>query len=1010
MCKPPLLDNQAPADEADEPEDLQTASEDSALKHRLDLQTGEDGLSEEEAARRLLQHGRNELPDLRTPKWRIFLSHFTGIMPGTIIIAIIIEGLLQEWPDMSTLTALLLLNGFVGFFEDMRAGDAVAALKASLKPEAQVKRAGAWRKADASQLVPGDRVALAAGANVPADILLGRGMQVQVDQAALTGESLPVSLGEGSLVKMGSTIVSGETEGLVAHTGVNTFFGKTAALIGSTHDVGNFQKVILRITRALLLFSSLLVTAAVTYLSLTFDGEGYGVWPAVSFGAVLLVASIPIAMQVVCTATMALGSRLLAAKKAIVARLASIEQLAGMTVLCSDKTGTLTLNKMVLQEVLSYAKGADDAAILALAALATRWKEPPKDALDTLVLRAECLDTASLDRHEQLDFTPFDPKLRRTEATLRGPDGGVFDVVKGAPDVVLRLCDEANRSSIGAVFAAKVEELAQRGIRALAVARRPEGGGMEMVGMLTFLDPPRPDTKRTIERAMQQGVVVKMITGDHGAIARETARALGMGDEIGASDSLPTILPGEEVPRTLGRDYGAMIEKSDGFAQVFPEHKFLIVEALRQRGHSVGMTGDGVNDAPALKKADVGIAVEGATDAARAASDLVLTEPGLSVIVDAIVIARCIFQRMKNYVIYRVACTFQLLLFFFVAVFAFHPRQYDAAHQLLPGHPNVYPLPTADLGSGPGGGDSACSAVQCSYSDIGDFGSGTDDSTTCGGVQCSYGFRMSDTEVGLAIPSTFNLPVVALVVIVILNDATIISIAYDHVVPSPLPERWNLPALFLVAGWIGLVACGSSLLLLHWALSSEDPGSPIRRMGVRESLSYGQVVAMMYLKISLSDWWTIFAARTQSFFFTRAPSKIVFAAASVATLASTGLAVRWPFPAERYDERADLDAQEPDSQLIGLGLEHVLFTWAFTLVWFLIQDVCKVLLYKLLYTFDVSGIRTEAEANAARRAKNEAILGKQPSKRGARAGGARRKARRGEMQLAEMPLEVELEV
>ena len=200
------------------------------------------------------------------------------------------------------------------------------------------------------------------------------------------------------------------------------------------------------------------------------------------------------------------------------------------------------------------------------------------------------------------------------------------------------------------------------------------------------------------------------------------------------------------MPRTLGRDYGAMIEKSDGFAQVFPEHKFLIVEALRQRGHSVGMTGDGVNDAPALKKADVGIAVEGATDAARAASDLVLTEPGLSVIVDAIVIARCIFQRMKNYVIYRVACTFQLLLFFFVAVFAFHPRQYDAAHQLLPGHPNVYPLPTADLGSGPGGGDSACSAVQCSNSDIGDFGSGTDDSTTCGGVQCSYGFRMSDTE------------------------------------------------------------------------------------------------------------------------------------------------------------------------------------------------------------------------------------------------------------------------
>merc|ERR1719238_2279805 len=287
------------------------------------------------------------------------------------------------------------------------------------------------------------------------------------------------------------------------------------------------------------------------------------------------------------------------------------------------------------------------------------------------------------------------------------------------------------------------------------------------------------------------------------------------------------------------------------------------------------MTGDGVNDAPALKKADVGIAVEGATDAARAAADLVLTAPGLSVIVDAIVISRCIFQRMKNYVIYRVACTIQLLLFFFFAVFSFHPRYYNDEHlKTVGGHtykvpinehlPNNFPYNYSE---------------SCVYDE--------EDNE----MECTYGFRMLEKEQGLEIPKSFNLPVIALVVIVILNDATIISIAYDHVKPSTLPERWNLPVLFVVAIWIGMVACGSSLLLLDWALQSEDPNSPLRSLpgiiGLEEGLTYGQVVAMMYLKISLSDWWTIFAARTQGPFYSRAPSRIVFAAASFATVTST---------------------------------------------------------------------------------------------------------------------------
>ena len=964
------------------------------------LMTDEHGLSDNEAEQRLLKFGRNELPDVRVPKWKIFLSHFTGIMPGMIIAAICIEGILTEWPDFAVLSGLLFLNGFIGFWEDMRAGDAVAALKASLKPEAQVKRNGEWRKMDAGLLVPGDRIALNAGANVPADSRVCKGMEIQVDQAALTGESLPVQMGEGDSVKMGSTVVSGENEAIVASTGINTFFGKTAALIGSTHDVGNFQKVIIRITKTLLYISTILVIIAVTYLAI----REWPAWlPAVSFGVVLLVASIPIAMQVVCTATMALGSRLLAAQKAIVARLSSIEQLAGMTVLCSDKTGTLTLNKMVLQEMVSYAEPElDGVGVLTLAALATKWKEPPKDALDTLVLKASMLDRAFLDTHEQLDFKPFDPTRKRTEATLKSANGVVFDVIKGAPHVVLGLCDADNRAAIGAEFDAKVEDLANRGIRALAVARTlHESNKTIMVGLLTFLDPPRPDTKMTIQRAMMQGVVVKMITGDHRAIARETARSLGMGDSIGTTDGLPNIAPGETPPTTLGRDYGDMIEKSDGFAQVFPEHKFLIVEALRQRGWSVGMTGDGVNDAPALKKADVGIAVEGATDAARAAADLVLTAPGLSVIVDAIVISRCIFQRMKNYVIYRVACTIQLLLFFFFAVFSFHPRYYNDEHVKLKhlGEPNagpnggyVYKVPI---------GEHLPNNFPYNYSESCVYDEEDNE------MECTYGFRMLEKEWGLEIPKSFNLPVIALVVIVILNDATIISIAYDHVKPSTLPERWNLPVLFVVAIWIGMVACGSSLLLLDWALQSEDPNSPLRSLpgfiGLEKGLTYGQVVAMMYLKISLSDWWTIFAARTQGPFYSRAPSRIVFAAASFATIVSTFNSMVWVFQLGEKnfevsklmatkvgsDGGLDISACEPcdfgtdcpkgqcdqdeDAQIIGLTFEMVLFTWIYTILWFLVQDGCKVIMYKILYYFDVCGIRTEAEANKERIERNKAL-------------------------------------
>ena len=384
----------------------------------------------------------------------------------------------------------------------------------------------------------------------------------------------------------------------------------------------------------------------------------------------------------------------------------------------------------------------------------------------------------------QVEYAPFDPRRKRTEAMLRDKSTGqYFKTSKGAPHVVLALAHD--RAEIGAQVEEVIARLASRGVRALAVARTRSAPNQdaletapvwELLGILTFLDPPRPDTASTIERANQFGVKVKMITGDHRAIAIDMCHQLGMGDRIEGCEDLPNFDPsgGGAIPKTLGRDFGPMIEAADGFAQVFPEHKFLIVEALQQRGWSVGMTGDGVNDAPALKKAGVGIAVSGATDAARAASDIVLTNEGLGTIVEAIIISRRIFQRMKNYVIYRVSCTIQLLLFFFITVCAIDPQSY---------------------------------------------GGWTD--------------KVSESDNDdVSLPRSFKLPVIALVIITILNDGTIISIAYDAVRPSAVPEKWRLPQVFAIATVLGGVATLSSVLLLCLMLGSHEEGSTWSSMGL----------------------------------------------------------------------------------------------------------------------------------------------------------------------------------
>mmetsp|Transcript_25348 Transcript_25348/g.42480 ORF Transcript_25348/g.42480 Transcript_25348/m.42480 type:complete len:914 (+) Transcript_25348:267-3008(+) len=859
------------------------------------------GLTTEEAERRLEKFGRNELEEKEDDKWVKLALEFIQPMPIIIWTAIFVEVISAflmdpvSWIDVFILLMLQFLNVVVGFYEELQAGNAIAALKGSLKPEAFVKRDGKYITVNAGDVVPGDIICLGSGGSVPADCKLLPGKAVQCDQAALTGESLPVTLRPGASAMMGSTITRGEIEAVCTATGGMTFFGKTAMLINNVDDMAHFEKIFYQINFSLTSLGGVCCVSVFMTLML----RGAEPLFALAFSTVLFVSSIPIAMRVVCTTTMALGCRTLAKEKAIVARLSAVEELAGMDTLCSDKTGTLTMNKMELQEDLPmFCDGITKHDVLTYAALAARWKEPPKDALDTLVLNA--IDLTPLDAYQQPEFMPFDPTIKRTEATLIGPDGTSFKVTKGAPHVLLLMAH--NHDQICNEVESKVLELAKRGIRSLAVAKT-EGPIFEEVkdnkwvflGILTFLDPPRPDTKITIKKCLEFGVVTKMITGDHKAIAVEMCRRLDMGTNVLGAENLPVKTPKELESKTLGQEFGPMILAADGFAQVFPEHKYLIVEALRQGDRIVGMTGDGVNDAPALKRADVGIAVCGATDAARASADIVLTEPGLSTIAAAVVISRKIFTRMKNFVIYRVACTIQLLIFFFVATIVFDPQSYD----------------------------------------LSSFFDDTDDEW----------------------PSYFTIPTIAMVSIAILNDGTLIAVAYDNVEAGRYPEKWDLKNLYFVATVIGGVAMVSSMLLLDILLDSNNENGPWQYFGYYR-LDYGEIMGMIYLKIALSDYLTLFNARTKGFAWKNMPSPFLLVAACFAMSISTMLAMIWP----EADEDEDMEA---------IGLDKVIFVWIYTLGWSLVQDLAKVLTYQGM---EKMGIITTADTLTAKDVEGLSII------------------------------------
>jgi H+-transporting ATPase len=784
------------------------------LLARLGVTAG--GLTALEAQRRLAQYGPNELAEKEVNPLLKLLSYFWGPIAWMIEVAALLSALVRHWEDFVIILVLLAGNAVVGFWEEYQAGNAIAALRARLALEARVKRDGAWTAIPARELVPGDVVRLRLGDIVPADAQLLAGDPVEVDQSALTGESLPVERKSGQTVYSGSVIKQGEADALIYATGAGTYFGKTARLVETAHTVSHFQRAVLKIGDFLIVIAVALVVLILVVA--LFRGDR--MTTTLQFALVLTVASIPVAMPTVLSVTMAVGARVLALKQAIVTRLAAIEELAGMEVLCSDKTGTLTENKLTLGDPF-VATGSSVDQVLLSAALASRSEN--QDPIDLAVLsRAPSPPDGQF---EIVHFQPFDPVHKRTEATVKGPDGHEFKVTKGAPQVILALA--ANAAQVGSAVETAVNAFAARGFRSLGVARADDAGGWQLLGVLPLYDPPRSDSKATIATARQMGINVKMVTGDQLAIARETAAQLGLGQNILEAGLF------DQPPGPDGR-IGEQIARADGFAQVFPEHKFRIVETLQSQGRIVGMTGDGVNDAPALKKADAGIAVSGATDAARAAADIVLLAPGLSVIIDAIKESRKIFQRMTSYAIYRIAETIRVLLFMTLSILVF----------------NFYPV-TA----------------------------------------------------------------VMIVLLALLNDGAILSIAYDRVHYSNQPERWNMRLVLGIATVLGIAGVLASFGLFYL-------GERVFR------LDRNSIQTLMYLKLSVAGHLTIFVTRTRRPFWASRPAGVLLGAVFGTQLMATLIAVYGVFMAP-------------------IGWQWALAVWAYALAWFFFNDRVKLAAYRI---------------------------------------------------------------
>ncbi|KMZ75899.1 Proton-exporting ATPase [Zostera marina] len=814
------------------------------------------GLSDEEGAKRLLIFGRNKLEEKHESKLLKFLGFMwnplSWVMEIAAIMAIVLAnggGQPPDWQDFVGIVVLLLINSVISFLEENNAGNAAAALMAGLAPRSKILRQGKWVDEEAEILVPGDIISIKLGDIVPADCRLLEGDPLKIDQSALTGESLPVTKYPGEGVYSGSTCKQGEIDAVVIATGVRTFFGKAAHLVDSTNNIGHFQMVLTSIGNFCIFTIAL---GMVVEIIVMYPIQNRKYRDGIDNLLVLLIGGIPIAMPTVLSVTMAIGSHRLSEQGAITKRMTAIEEMAGMDVLCSDKTGTLTLNKLSVDknliEVFDDHHFNKDLVIL-MAARASRVEN--QDAIDASIVGMLGDPKEAREGIKEVHFLPFNPVEKRTAITyVDNKNGEWYRSSKGAPEQIIELCKmstgDANK------IHDSIEKFANRGLRSLGVAtqtvpeKKKESAGTtwKFIALLPLFDPPRHDSAETIRRALNLGVNVKMITGDQLAIGKETGRRLGMGTNMYPSSAL--LNDGREKdPSIVTIPVEELIEKADGFAGVFPEHKYNIVKKLQEMKHICGMTGDGVNDAPALKAADIGIAVADATDAARSASDIVLTEPGLSVIVSAVLTSRAIFQRMKNYTIYAVSLTARIV----------------------------------------------------------------------------FGFLL------IALIWRFDFSPFMVLIIAVLNDGTIMTIAKDRVKPSPLPDSWKLKEIFATG-----VVLGSYLAIMtvifFWMVHVTDFFTEI--FGVHSIRNNkGQLMSALYLQVSIVSQALIFVTRSRSWSFVERPGLFLVSAFFAAQFIATVIAVyaNWQF-----------------AKIEGIGWKWAGSIWLYSLVTYIPLDILKFLI------------------------------------------------------------------
>jgi H+-transporting ATPase len=779
------------------------------------------GLSDQQVADLQRQYGFNDIAEEKKHPFLKFLSYFWGPIPWMIEAAAVLSAFINHWEDFSVILFLLMINAVVGFFQERKAENSIELLKRHFALNGRVLRNGTWQVLPARELVPGDTVHVRLGDIVPADLELVRGGYLLLDESALTGESLPVEKKAGEKVYSGSVIRQGEMDAKVTATGSATFFGRTTNLMQQKPPHSHFQQAVIRIGNYLIVFAAVLVSLVLVVAFLRSEP----LIETLQFALVLVVAAIPVALPAVLTVTLAVGAVALSKKEAIVSRLTAIEEIAGMDILCSDKTGTITLNHISVGGIRAFDCFSEDDLITA-GALASRVES--NDPIDSAILAryAGLKKPGCPVPFETLSSVPFDPVSKFSKAVVRDSTGRSFQVAKGAPQAIAQLAQ--TDAPCSKTIDGWVNDFAAKGYRALGVARTDATGKWQYIGVIGLFDPPRDDSEATLAEAGRLGVNVKMVTGDHIAIAKEIASRVGLGTKI--------ITQSEFVARD-DRDALGQMERSDGFAQVFPENKFHIVKVLQDGDHIVGMTGDGVNDAPALREADTGIAVAGATDAAKSAADIVLTKPGLSVIIDAIQQSRAIFRRMENYAVYRIAETVRVLIFLTLCII------------LL----NFYPV-TALM----------------------------------------------------------------IVVLALLNDLPIMMIAYDNAPVAAKPVRWQMNRILTIASILGLLGVLSSFLLLWIAREYYH-------------LDPGLIQTLIFLKLAVAGHMTIYLARTgqQHFWERPLPSLPLFGTAEITQIGATLIAVYGLF-------------------MTPIGWTIALLVWGYALAFFVVNDLIKVYLFRLV--------------------------------------------------------------